>query len=93
MVAVPEVRARSMGCCTNSSLRLFRWVDSARDGQLENGNLQNVTLIVESSSGGDQQEVGTGTRIVTQLKAKSDEGAWSFQEVVRGLPQSSWSPS
>lgn len=53
--------------------------------RLGNGRLEQVTLILEPSSGGDQQALYPGVRVVTQLKARSTGGSWSLQEIVRGV--------
>lgn len=53
--------------------------------RLEEGRLEQVTLVLEPSSGGDQQAFYPGLRVVTQLKARSTGGAWSLQEIVRGV--------
>jgi hypothetical protein len=53
--------------------------------QLQNGRLDQLTLVLEPSSGGDQQVFYPCVRVVTQLKARSTGGSWSLQEVVRGV--------
>ncbi|MBU6173450.1 MAG: hypothetical protein KGQ60_06570, partial [Planctomycetes bacterium] len=53
--------------------------------RLGDGRLEQVTLILEPSSGGDQQALYPGVRVVTQLKARSTGGSWSLQEIVRGV--------
>ena len=55
------------------------------DRRLGEGRLEQVTLILEPSSGGDQQAIYPGLRVVTQLKARSTGGSWSLQEIVRGV--------
>jgi hypothetical protein len=51
--------------------------------RLAEGRLEQATLILEPSSGGDQQTISAGKRVVTQLKARSTAGPWSLQELVR----------
>ncbi len=53
--------------------------------QLKDDRLDRVTLVLEPTSGGDQQAFYPGARVVTQLKARSTGGTWSLQEVVRGV--------
>lgn len=53
--------------------------------QVGEGQLEQVTLVLEPSSGGDQQALYPGKRVVTQLKARSTGGPWSLQEIVRGV--------
>src|SRR5438874_762015 len=53
--------------------------------RLGDGRLEQVTLVLEPSTGGDQQALYPGVRVVTQLKARSTGGAWSLQEIVRGV--------
>ena len=57
----------------------------ASEARLGGKELESVTLILEPSAGGDQHEIAGGRRIVTQLKARSDGGTWSLQEVVRDV--------
>jgi hypothetical protein len=49
------------------------------------GSLIGATLILEPAKGGDQQELLGTKRVVVQLKARSDGGTWSLQEVVRDV--------
>ena len=53
--------------------------------KLTAGVLDQVTLILEPSTGGDQQSFDLGKRVVTQLKARSTGGSWSLQEIIRGV--------
>ena len=53
--------------------------------QAADGSLTCATLILEPSKGGDQQQVLGTKRVVVQLKARSDGGTWSLQEVVRDV--------
>lgn len=53
--------------------------------QAAGGSLTSATLILEPSKGGDQQQVLGTKRVVVQLKARSDGGTWSLQEVVRDV--------
>lgn len=53
--------------------------------KLTSGVLDRVTLILEPSTGGDQQSFHLGKRVVTQLKARSTGGSWSLQEIIRGV--------
>lgn len=57
----------------------FRVIDS----QLVNGEIENITLILEPSTGGDQQAVFESRRVVTQIKARSTDDAWSLQDIIR----------
>jgi hypothetical protein len=50
--------------------------------RLEEGTLEEVTMVLEPSAGGDQQAHYLGKRIVTQLKARSTGGSWSLKEVI-----------
>ena len=43
----------------------------------------HAILILEPAKGGDQQQVVGGKRVVVQLKARSDEGPWSLQDVIK----------
>ncbi len=45
--------------------------------------IESLTLVLEPSNGGDQQTISGSDRIVTQLKARSGEGAWSLQDIIR----------
>jgi hypothetical protein len=50
------------------------------------GQLTQATLRLEpSGGGGDLQEIGETSRVVQQLKARSDEGTWSLTEVVKSV--------
>ena len=52
----------------------------------ESGKLLRVTLTLEpAGGGGDLQQVGHATKIVEQLKARPDGGAWSLREVVEDV--------
>jgi hypothetical protein len=53
--------------------------------QLAGGQLEQLTLILEPSKGGDQQALFAGKRVVTQLKARSTGGTWSLQEIIRDV--------
>lgn len=50
------------------------------------GSPTTVTIVLEpAGGGGDVQEVRDAKRVATQLKARSDEGAWSLQDVITGV--------
>jgi len=53
--------------------------------RLVEGQLEELSLVVEPFSGGDQQANYPGKRIVTQLKARSTGGSWSLQAVIRDV--------
>src|SRR4051812_32203438 len=53
--------------------------------RLVEGRLDEMTLVLEPSTGGDQQVLYPGKRLVTQLKARSTGGSWSLQDVVRSV--------
>ncbi len=42
-----------------------------------------AVLILEPAKGGDQQQIVGGKRVVLQLKARSDEGTWALQDVIK----------
>lgn len=46
------------------------------------GQIDQITLVLEPSDGGDQHALTDGKRTVTQLKARGSGGTWSLQEVV-----------
>lgn len=47
-----------------------------------NGEIEELTLILEPNSGGDMQVEASGFRIVEQWKTKRSKGKWSVREVV-----------
>lgn len=51
--------------------------------RLADDRLEEVTLVLEPSAGGDQQALYPGLRVVTQLKARSTGGTWSLQDIIR----------
>jgi hypothetical protein len=52
----------------------------------QTGQITQATLRLEpSGGGGDLQEIGQSSKVVQQLKARSDEGTWSLTEVVEGV--------
>jgi hypothetical protein len=53
--------------------------------QAADGSLTSATLVLEPSRGGDQQQILGGSRVVVQLKARSDGGPWSLQAIVRDV--------
>lgn len=63
-------------------LRLSR--AEIRDAALsDGGEFSKATLVLEpTGGGGDARETNGSTVVVTQLKARADQGAWSLQEVI-----------
>lgn len=51
--------------------------------QSSDEQIESLTLVLEPSNGGDQQTISGSERIITQLKARSGEGAWSLQDIIR----------
>jgi hypothetical protein len=52
----------------------------------QTGQIKQATIRLEpTGGGGDLQEIGESSRVVQQLKAKSDEGTWSLTEVVKSV--------
>ncbi len=50
------------------------------------GQVTQATLRLEpGGGGGDLQEIGETSRVVQQLKARSDEGTWSLTEMVKSV--------
>src|SRR5262245_3719099 len=47
------------------------------------GQLTDVTIVLEPSDGGDQQEIQGNRRIVEQIKSRSSLRTWSLQEIIR----------
>ena len=54
----------------------------AEANQATDGSITEVTLVLEPSRGGDQQQLLSDKRVVVQLKARSGGGTWSLQEIV-----------
>ena len=65
-------------------LRAAHWANEIRlKATIDGETLTSAQLILEpKGGGGDVQVVAQGKRIVEQLKAKSDQGAWSVRTVV-----------
>jgi hypothetical protein len=66
-----------------SLLRAARLSVTTCDRDEENDRLRSAILVLEPlGGGGDLQEIGTASRIVEQVKARSGGSTWSLSEVV-----------
>lgn len=68
-------------CCLLRLTRFeLRGVEADADGRLT-----SAVLVLEPSGGGDLREELGNQSVVTQIKARADEGPWSLQEVITGV--------